>query len=249
MTVEELKRQINSARVLGDHRELVRLQDQYRRTAMVKSAGRSDYGGSVTLGGSAARASLTRAPAVQAPSSSQTAHVLPPTSVHISWKLHRSLREIAAEWSATGLESGGFLFGKLKPDCFETGTLAEILEFSRPRLDDKREASRLHWDERHLEEALSGQLSDLPLVGDWHTHPTGVLAPSEADLKFWRGNANEVSWRAGRAPGYIGMIIGPGSPGGLLTASNARTEAWFMPPLRWDGASTEPEPLSIKVEG
>jgi hypothetical protein len=259
MTIAELTRQIAAARARGDGAEVARLRFQLPlslRNELITATGRGYASPLPSLRpsgprerppGTACGSTPTRTPYV--PPSSQTAGVTPPTLVRISWKVSRSLREVAAEWSASGLETAGFLFGKMKVDCFGTGTLAEILEFSRPCRDDKRGASSLHYSERHLEDAFSGRLSDFPLIGGWHTHPSGSVEASPADFDSWRGDANEVSWREGRAPGYIGVIIGAKSPSGHWTAANLQEQAYFMPPMRWDGASTEPGPLPIKVEG
>jgi hypothetical protein len=67
--ITELQQRIIAAHNRGDRRELEKLQDEFRRTAVTTSADRGHFGGTVTLVQPGARVNATpttRASAVQA---------------------------------------------------------------------------------------------------------------------------------------------------------------------------------------
>lgn len=186
------------------------------------------------------RARQTFTPAFQV-----EAKLEPPTDVTMTWKVRRSLQEEAARMG-NRLEAGGFLFGQIEPHVLGLTTRVQIQRFSHCRLDDKRTASTFDVSSDHLEEALQ----DPTCIGDWHTHPSiRSLTPSEKDIGAWGGRADRVSWRRGRAPGYIGLIIS--SEDGAWVSWGMRLSAWFAPPLRYDvpPAEREPKPIPIREVG
>ncbi len=120
----------------------------------------------------------------------------------------------------------------------------ERQEFSRPRLDDERKVKSLRLSEDHLEKAFDGGLSRLQLIGDWHTHVgSDSFQPSETDIGAWGARADRVSWKAGRPPGYVGLIL-VGDP----RAQGMQLRAWFDQPLRWDIPPEEREPKPLPIQ-
>jgi len=176
---------------------------------------------------------------------SAAARLSPPTEILMSFKVRHALQQTAAEWSGDGLESGGFLFGRIRPDCFGK-TRVEILEFSPPRRADTRKAGWMRSSLIDIVKALNGELSQWALVGDWHTHlgDKASLEPSSEDIDAWGGRADHVSWKLGRPPGYIGLIVA----GTGRSAYGLRLQPWFVPPLRYDilPEDREPKPIAIR---
>jgi hypothetical protein len=97
----------------------------------------------------------------------------PPSEVRMSFAIRRALQHEAAEASSDGLESGGFLFGRIEPDIFGIGTRVEILDLSHAwRASEKRAAGSMRWSPEHMADVVSGKESKWPLIGDWHTRLT-----------------------------------------------------------------------------
>jgi hypothetical protein len=158
----------------------------------------------------------------------------------MTWKMRRALQE-EAERMGDRLEAGGFLFGTIGPHVLGRTTRAVISRFSHCRLEDRRSRDRFRVSGDHLEEALR----DPSCIGCWHTHvKTFSLQPSDADLGLWGGRADQVSWRSGRAPGYIGLIL---SSPGTWNSWGIQMRAYFAQPLRYDIPVEEREPRPIAI--
>ena len=167
----------------------------------------------------------------------------PPTEVRLSWKVRRELQDEAA-LMGDSRESGGFLWGRMLPHVLGRTTVAEITGFSHNRPDDDRTLKSLLLSEAHVEEAFLGNPQ---AIGDWHTHITrGSFAPSDPDLSVWAARSQHVSWRAGRAPGYIGLIVGA-EVGRSWLPGAMELRAFFVPPARWDVPPDEREPRPIAI--
>jgi hypothetical protein len=164
-----------------------------------------------------------------------------PTEVGMTWKTRRALQE-EAERMGDRLEAGGFLFGTIGPHPLGRTTRAVITGFSHCRSDDDRAPDTFRVSRTHLHEALR----DPNFIGCWHTHVTSrSLQPSDRDLGAWGARADQVSWRSGRAPGYIGLIL---SSPGTWNSWGIQLRAYFAQPLRYDipPEQREPRPIAIR---
>jgi hypothetical protein len=164
-----------------------------------------------------------------------------PTDVGMTWKVRRALQD-EAERMGDRLEAGGFLFGRIEPHVLGRDIRAVITGFSHCRSEDQREPGRFTVSRTHLHEAFR----DPNFIGCWHTHvKTRTLEPSEVDCGAWSARADEVSWRPGRPPGYIGLILT--SPG-TWNSWGIQMRAYFAQPLRYDipPEQREPRPIAIR---
>lgn len=118
-------------------------------------------------------------------------HVFPalstvPTRVCIDASRWQELVRLVTSFDAT-LETGGILLGKLIQDGYSVmhvggpGPLARHARNAFLRdLDHARTLARLAWAEDRSE-----------WLGEWHTHPSYSLAPSEADLRSYRAHLHD----------------------------------------------------------
>ena len=105
-------------------------------------------------------------------------------------------------------EAGGTLLGSRRgPDL-------EVLGWTVPGPgDDRRLHAFTRADPRHQAAATAAWNASggtVTFVGEWHTHPTGGVAPSAADLRSWRrlAGANGLPMAfALVAPGVWGLFL------------------------------------------
>jgi integrative and conjugative element protein (TIGR02256 family) len=100
------------------------------------------------------------------------------TRVHL---LQEAATSIAAEavHSADGLETGGILLGALHPDG-----VAEVHHAGGPGPVAVRTPDFFLRDLRHAQQLVDQEYarSGNVWIGDWHTHPHGIPAPSARDV-------------------------------------------------------------------
>jgi integrative and conjugative element protein (TIGR02256 family) len=86
-------------------------------------------------------------------------------------------------------ERGGLLLG-----CYR-GQHLEIVNFTQPGRNDRRELYRfILQDKRHERTAKSAwreSKETITNVGEWHSHPYGLPAPSTIDSESWQSQAKE----------------------------------------------------------
>lgn len=108
-------------------------------------------------------------------------------------------------------ETGGVLLGYFSPD----GSVV-IADATGPGPGARRSRDRFHpdvaWQRQELavRYAASGRINTY--LGDWHTHPNGVLVLSRTDRRTLRRIARTATARAPRA---LMAILAPEADGGL----------------------------------
>ncbi len=245
----DLDRQIDAARKRGDLAEVARLRFQgpwWEGNEFLtgrRSGGTAGLRDGLSRPGSSGRILSQPARSRVTPAFEYEAKLEPPTEVTMTWKLRRRLQEEAAQTGETR-ETGGFLFGRIEPHILGRTTRAQIHDFSAGcPLFRERTADHLRFTDAAVAEALGNRA----FLGSWHTHGSrGAFGPSDTDRNAWGGMADQVSWRSGRAPGIVGLIVAA-DEGKSWIAPAMQLRAWFTPPLRYDVPPDEREPKPIAI--
>ena len=119
------------------------------------------------------------------------------------------------------LEAGGQIFA-----CFEKSTI-RVKKVTGPRVSDCRTRTSFvpnrYAERREIKKLFK---SSLHYIGDWHTHPEPVPAPSYTDVKnfreIFRKSKHELS-------GFLMIIVGTlPAPEGLFVAIYNATEEYEL---------------------
>lgn len=127
----------------------------------------------------------------------------------LSTDAHQTIREEAANHPLA--ETGGVLLGYYSP----VGSVV-VAEATGPGPGARRTADSFHpdaaWQRAEIAAryAASGRINTY--LGDWHTHPDGVLSPSPTDIRTLRRIARTA---AARAPHPLMAILAPDSNGSV----------------------------------
>lgn len=103
--------------------------------------------------------------------------------------------------SADGLETGGILLGT------SSANLIEVRHAGDPGPNAKRGTHTFHRDLQHAQHlADTAWAEDHSLwIGEWHTHPSGDLAPSALDLDSYLRHLHDPDLNFDH---FVAMIVG-----------------------------------------
>jgi integrative and conjugative element protein (TIGR02256 family) len=136
-----------------------------------------------------------------------------------------ALATIAAGAAASedGRETGGILLGF---DADELGGLL-VMEAGGPGPGAERRPDFFRRDLEHAQRLADEAYTRTTArwIGEWHTHPHGVLAPSRKDLRTYRGFLRDPELRFQT---FLAVIVGPHDS----EWDRPRAAAWLIQPRR-----------------
>lgn len=143
-------------------------------------------------------------------------------TVQLSADALASIAQHAAA-SADGRETGGILLGY---DANELGATL-VMEAGDPGPNAERRRDFFQRDLAHAQrladDAFSRSCSRW--IGEWHTHPNGVLVPSRRDMRTYRSFLRDLGLDFGT---FLALIVGPDGD----DWTRPRAVAWRIEPRR-----------------
>lgn len=129
--------------------------------------------------------------------------------------------------SRDGLETGGILLGT------DRGQEVVIRQAGGPGPKARRESNRFLRDLTHAQQLaeLAWKEDQSQWIGEWHTHPSGDLTPSNYDLKAYSRHLHDPELSFKR---FLTIIVVP-TPTGEFTAA-----AWVV-----DHETAIPVPVTV----
>lgn len=114
-----------------------------------------------------------------------------------------------AEHSRDGRETGGILLG-----TDHAGDIT-ISIAGTPGTNAHRTSHSFHRDLDHANQlaATAWNTDCSQWIGEWHTHPSGNLTPSELDLTSYLRHVCDIELRFDR---FVAIIVGPSADRGLV---------------------------------
>ncbi|RBO79929.1 Mov34/MPN/PAD-1 family protein [Nocardia puris] len=120
-----------------------------------------------------------------------------------------------AQQSRDGLETGGILLG-----IDHSGDVL-ITSAGTPGPNARRASHSFHRDLDHANQlsTLAWHTDGSQWIGEWHTHPSQDLRPSELDLTSYLRHVHDPELRLDR---FIAIIVG------LTAQQNVRMQTWIV---------------------
>lgn len=116
-----------------------------------------------------------------------------------------ALHAIRAEASVSldGAETGGILLGRADTSGLETF----VKHAGGPGPNALRTPERFDRDLEHAQRfaEYAWHLDGSEWIGEWHTHPAGLMAPSDRDLSSYQAHLADVELRF---PQFVCVIVG-----------------------------------------
>jgi len=126
--------------------------------------------------------------------------------------------------SVDGSETGGVLLGH------DVEKL--VVQFAGgPGPNAVHRPDRFHRDLRHAQDlaSVAWQEDRSQWIGEWHTHPSGVLEPSQTDLRSYLRHLHDPELRLER---FLSVIVSVDESGVQAVAWVVQPSATYLVPLR-----------------